>query len=68
MPTDDRRGIDAQRIPSDPRPFRALVRAGRLHIEWLASWDEPWWPRFGGWRVPGGFTLRYRGWLLGWWR
>lgn len=37
---------------------------GPMHFSRLRSWDRACYPRFGAWRHPRGFTLRFRSWLL----
>ena len=43
-------------------------RVGRAYqnigVSFIPSWDQPYYPRVGGWFHHRGLTLRYRGWLL----
>lgn len=51
-----------------PSGFRRYFKVGRAYqsvaLDWLGSWDQPCYGRFGAWFHHRGLTLRYRGWLL----
>ena len=44
--------------------FREFLRIGPIHLCRVPSWNDPHWPRFGFWRNDGGFSLRYRAYVL----
>jgi hypothetical protein len=44
--------------------FRQYAKVGPFSLCRVGSWDSPHYPLFGAWRHGGGFTLRFRGYLL----
>lgn len=44
--------------------FRRYFKVGPFALDRLRSWDRPEYGRFGFWLRSGGFTLRFRDWLV----